>query len=213
MDNFLIDSLDLNLIVFKKPRKHSDYLVCKVKYNDADLNIQFPKMMISSEENQTGFELEFINGKGYNKDVYNFLNKLDNFIIDHVSEKSEEWFQKKIPKEPIKKMYNSFIKAPKTTENKCTLNFSFKNKETSLFLDKKDNEISKDLFKKNEIVECIAQFKYLIFSKDTCFCTWEIVSSKLHRKTQKVPKFGFIEDPDEVVEESDDEDISITRFF
>ena len=66
MDNFLIDSLDLNLIVFKKPRKHSDYLVCKVKYNDADLNIQFPKMMISSEENETGFELEFINGKGYN---------------------------------------------------------------------------------------------------------------------------------------------------
>ena len=64
-------------------------------------------------------------------------------------------------------MYNSFIKAPKTCENKCNLNFGFKTHKTqikTLFLDKKDNEIDFSQFKKNEIVESIAQLKYIFFS-------------------------------------------------
>ena len=110
-------------------------------------------------------------------------------------------------------MYNSFIKAPKTSESKCTLNFGIKvhkNEIKTLFLDKRGNEIPFSQFKKDEIVECIAQFKYIFFSKDTCFTAWELISAKLHKKTQKVPKFGFVDDPEDVPKcESDDDDDEI----
>ena len=83
-------------------------------------------------------------------------------------------------------------------------------------MDKKCNEIDFSQFNKNETVECIAQLKYIFFSKDTCFPAWELISLKLHRKIQKVPKFGFIDDPDDKVVniESDDEsEIGEINFF
>jgi hypothetical protein len=218
MDSFLVNSYTLDNLVFSKPKKHSDFLVSKVKYNtDDDFIIQFPKMILSDID-EKNIEFEFINTKGYNKEIYNFLRSLDKYTVTKVHEKSEEWFEKVIPTESIKKMYNSFIKAPKTSENKCNVNFGIKvhkNEIKSLFLDKKDNEIDFSQFKKNEIVECIAQLKYIFFSKDTCFPAWELVSAKLHKKLQKVPKFGFVDDPDDVQKcESDDEEIeSSVNFF
>jgi len=215
MDHF---NYKIDNTIFSKPKKYSDYLVSKVKYPvdqiETPFIIQFPKMIISSDPDEKNISLEF---KSTNKELYNFLSTLDQYIIKYISNNSEEWFDKKIPLETIKKMYNSFIKAPQSTENKCTLQFSFKtqkNELKTLFVDKKDCEIDFSQFKTNEVVECIAQFKYIIFSKDTCFCTWEISSLKLHKKVQKVKKYGFIEDPEdvEIVDESDD-DISVDNFF
>lgn len=217
--NFLVNNYDLKNIVFTKPKKYTEYLVSKVKYNNEDLIVQFPKMTLSEDPDQKTIELEFINTKGYNKSIYNFLRTLDHFIVKQVHEKSQDWFEKTIPSESIKKMYNSFIKAPKSSENKCNVNFGLKTNKTeikSVFYDRKGNEIDLDFseFKKNEIVECIAQFKYIFFSKDTCFPVWELVSAKLHKKVQRVSKFGFIDDPDDQVVESDDEEIeSSVGFF
>ena len=161
------------------------------------------EIVVLKEDNNSAIKIR-ITGK--EKELYNFLRKLDTFVVNKVHTNSEEWFEKIIPVDSIKKMYNSFIKAPKTSENKCTLNFGIKASKT-LFLDKKSNEIDYSQFKKNEIIECIAQFKYVFFSKDTCFTAWELVSAKLHKKTQKVPKFGFVDDPDDIQKcESDDDD-------
>ena len=215
-----VGAYKLDAIEFSKPKKYNDYLVSKVKYNFEDETsfiIQFPKMIISNEPDEKNISLEFKSSKGTDKDLYNFLSKLDTYILNHVSDNSEEWFGKKIPYESIKKMYNSFIKAPQTSEHRCSLQFSFKTQKNELktvFVDKKDNEIDFSQFKKNEIVEAIAQFKYVIFSKDTCFCTWEISSLKIHKKTQRVKKYGFIEDPDDREIQSDsDDDISVDHFF
>jgi hypothetical protein len=222
MDNFLVNSFNLEKLVFSKPKKYADYMLCKVKYpNESgeldDMCIQFPKMTISSDPDEKNLETEFVSVKGYNKEIFNFLSKLDANIVEYISSQSEEWFERKIPKESIKKMYNSFVKAPKTSENRCNLNFTFKmqkNEMKTVFMDKKSNEIEFSQFKKGETVECISQFKYLIFTKDTCFSTWEVISSKLHKKTQKVPKFGFIDDPDDKPKcDSDDEDNFIGSFF
>jgi len=218
MESYLVESYNLENIIFSKPKKYAEYFVSKIKYSEEDLIIQFPKMILSEDPSEKSMELEFMSTKGYNKEMYNFLKKLDTFVINQVQINSEEWFEKSIPMESVKKMYNSFIKAPKTCESKCNLNFGFKIHKTeikTLFLDKKDNEIDFSQFKKNEIVECIAQFKYIFFSKDTCFPAWELISTKIHKKTQKVPKFGFIDDPDDVTKcESDDEEILPTiKFF
>jgi len=217
MDSFLVNNYTFDNILFSKPKKYNEYYVSKIKYSleetPEDLIIQFPKMTLSDDIDEKSISVEFMNTKGYNKDIYNFLSNLDTFIIDQVSKKSEEWFGKEIPLKSIKKMYNPFIKAPKSSETKCTLNFGIKynrNELKTLFLDRKDNEINCSHFKQNEIVECIAQFKYIFFSKDTCFSTWELVSSKIHKKTQKVPKFGFVDDPDDktIKVDSDDEEES-----
>jgi len=224
MENYLIESYNLNNIIFTKPKKYTDYLVSKVKYNNEsgdlepqELVVQFPKMIISDQPSEKNIELEFTNSKGYNKEMYNFLRNLDQFIIKKVQSSSEDWFEKEIPIESVKKMYNSFIKAPRTTDSKSNINFSFKinkGKVTTLFFDRKGNEIEYSQFKKDEIVECIAHFKYIFFSKDTCFPVWELVSSKLHKKIEKVPKFGFIDDPEDRPKvESDDEQFENPNFF
>ena len=76
-------------------------------------------------ENIEDFVTEFINEIGYNKKIYNFLSTIDEYLLEHISLHSELWFGKNIPIENVKLMYNKFIKAPKTSENKCTLNFIF----------------------------------------------------------------------------------------
>jgi len=230
MDNYLVNFYNLDNVILSKPKKYNEYYVSKIKYRSMcegaqeeeidDLVVQFPKMLLSEDAEENGISVEFMNTKGYNKEIYNFLSVLDVFITEQVSKKSEEWFGKEIPLKSIKKMYNSFIKAPKSSESKCTLNFGFKFNKTenkTVFLDRKDNEIDISQFKQNEIVECIAHFKYIFFSKDTCFCVWELISTKIHKKIQKVPKFGFVDDPDDKVVkvESDDEneEIKLTNFF
>lgn len=213
MDSCLVNSYTIQSIHFSKPKKYNEYFVSKVKYTfedeESDVVIQFPKMTLA-EDCEDSVSVEFMNTKGYNKEVYNFLSDLDTYIVEQVSKNSQEWFGKEIPLKSIKKMYNPFIKPPKTTESRCVINFGLKyHKETlkTLFLDRKDNELSFSHFKKDEIVECIAQCKYIFFSKDTCFSAWELVSAKIHKKMQKVPAFGFVEDPDDKVikAESDDE--------
>jgi len=210
----LVESyLNFEKLVISPPKKYSDYLVSKVKYDNEEFVLQFPKMTISDDLTEKNIELEFINTKGYNKEVYNFLRNLDRFIIKSVQEHSQEWFEKSIPMDSLKKMYNGFVKSPQTTENRSTVNFAISTKR-SLFFDKKGNEIDSSRFERGEISECIAQFKYIFYSKDTCFPVWELVSTKLHKRVEKVPDFGFVDDPEDQREvESDDEDLKDFKFF
>lgn len=233
--NYLVDSYSLENIKFSKPKKYKneEYYISKVKYSklssnnelitDNNLLLQFSKMNISSgySESSNKVELEFINNKynkysKYSNKVYNFLSKLDNHIIDTIHNNSEEWFEKKIPLENVKLMYNSFLKAPKSSENNPSMVFSINNNGTT-FYDHKNNDLSFSDFKTSLQTESIVHLKYLMFSKDNCFTIWELISSKIcKQKMNKVPKYGFIDDPldfntQEV--ESDNEDIIIKSFF
>ncbi|MEI6289501.1 MAG: hypothetical protein WCP19_03640 [Chloroflexota bacterium] len=157
MENYLVDNYNINNFTFTKPKKHGDYLVGKIK-NEKENNIfvQFPRMKVVSQENDV-IELEFIHESGYSKKVYNFLSELDNYIVDYVTEKSEEWFGKKIS--TVKQMYNNFIKAPKTTEDKCTVRIN-KGKGEIIYKKQVVDSVEKD-----DNMESIVQFKYIVFSK------------------------------------------------
>ena len=219
MDNFLVNNCDLENISFSKPKKHGDYLVCKVckvGNGDNDNNnflIQFPKMKINSI-NSKNIELEFLdNTTKYNKEVYNFLASLDNFIMDLIVNNSEEWFNKIIPVENINQMYNKFIKAPNSTTSECTLNFAL-HKELKLTDKKNNSDMELSDYKENSQVECISQLKYLIFSKDTCFTVWEVRNMKLiNKRVHRVPKFAFIEDFEEPVPEDPDDFVAENYSF
>lgn len=206
MDDYLVSNYNLQDIILQKPKKNGEYFVSKVKYSGNDFFIQFPKMKIATSF-EKNVELEFSSSSKYSKEVYNFLSRLDDHIIESISDKSEEWFSKKIPVEHVNKMYNKFIKAPKTLNDNCTMNFIVKGCE---FLDKKNNTLDVSEFSIGLDVECIAQLKYILFSKDTCFTYFELHTAKLHKIVNKVKPYGFIELESE--SESEDEEISFTFF-
>jgi len=205
MTDYLVSNYNLDSIILQKPKKNGEYFVSKVKYSGNDFFIQFPKMKISTSFGKN-VELEFSSNSKYSKEVYNFLSSLDEHIIQNIFNKSEEWFGKKIPIENVNKMYNKFIKAPKTLNDNCTMDFIIKACE---FLDKKNNELDVSEFSIGLDVECIVQLKYIIFSKDTCFTYWELHTAKLHKKIDKVKQYGFI---DSESESEEDEEISFTFF-
>jgi hypothetical protein len=209
MTDYLVSNYDLENISFAKPKKNgSDYLISKVKYSGNDFFIQFPKMKIASEQFSKNVELEFSSNSKYSKELYQFLSKLDEHILAQISEKSEDWFGKIIPRENINKMYNKFIKAPKELNNNCTMNFNVKKCE---LLDKKNNVLDISEYSLSLDVECIVQLKYIVFSKDSSFTYWEIHTAKLHKKINKVKQYGFIE-PEEESESDTEEELSFTFF-
>jgi hypothetical protein len=217
MENtFLIDSYTLENLTFTKPKKVKDFLVSKVKYSsenapDRPFIVQFPKMTVVSLEKCV--ELEFKTDRGYTKKVYNGLSKLDTLLVDYISSKSEEWFEKKIPTGSVSQMYNKFLKAPKTSENNCTINFSLsKNKE---FVNHRGEPIEISDISKNSTLQVIAEMKYVVFSKDSSFVQWEILTGKMEKKVNKVPKNGFVEDPEDcdIPKDDSDDEPEINSFF
>ena len=177
MENYLIDNYSLDSLHFSKPKKHSEYYYSKIKYSlDKDLvnfNIQLPIMGITNI-NDKNVSLEFINNNisEYSKKCYNFLTNLEGIIIDNIYLNVTEWFGKEIPKESVKKMYNSFLKAPKNSESNVGMTININKSK-------------------------ICHLKYLVFSKDTVFLVWELLSCKVYKKINKVKQYGFIEDPED----------------
>lgn len=205
MDTYLVDNYSIENISFGKPKKHGEYFISKVKYSEnsknTDLIVQFPKMKLISElKNTPNVELEFIKNKYY-KSVFDFLSKLEDHVTGSIFKNSEEWFGKKIPLEKINIMYNKCLKAPRNSESECTMNFVLK-KGVHVFVDHKQNDIDIDEFKINSTVECMSKLKYILFLKDKSYPVWEFVVLKLHKKINKVPKYGFIE---EEINNSDNE--------
>uniref|UniRef100_A0A6C0I8N9 Uncharacterized protein n=1 Tax=viral metagenome TaxID=1070528 RepID=A0A6C0I8N9_9ZZZZ len=211
MTDYLVNNYSIDKLQISKPKKHDEYLVSKVKYLGAELLIQFPKMKINSITGKN-IQLEFISPETkYSKEVYNFLSTLDLYVMNHIFEKSNDWFGKSIPLENVTNMYNKFIKAPLTTDNNSTLNFTIN--KNILFVDRKNNELELSSLG-NESIECISQLKYIMFSKDSSFTVWEMHSAKVHRKVEKVKSFGFIKDPVETDDSDNEIEIKeIINFF
>jgi len=191
---FDIVTFDNDSFIVSKPKKHKELMLCKIKNISKDpVFVQFPKMRLN--EFSKFVDLEFVNENGYNKKIKTFLSKLDDFVVQTITNCSEDWFGKAIPKEFVSEMYLK------------KLRFVFDKGE---IIDKHNEKLEISELVKGSILECISQLKYIVFTKDTCFLHWEICTAKLHKKTVRVPHFGFIEDPDD---QSDDEIPETFTFF
>ena len=203
--NFLADTFDPESFIFSKPKKYknAEIMGSKIKNRNNDpVLVQFPRMNVLNLSKT--LELEFVNETGYNKKVISFLACLDSFTTNHIFTQSEKWFGKNIPMECVKQMYNVCVK-----ENR--LKFVFDNSKSQL-IDKKENILSTAEIIQGSVVECICLLKYLIFTKDSCFLHWEIDTAKLHKKIQRVPRFGFIEDLDDQSDNELSDEENITFF-
>jgi len=221
MSDYLVKNYTYENIVFTKPRKYGEYLVSRIKYlkdsEKQDLLVQFPKMTLLSDfvvgsKNTT---LEFTDSR-YSKQTVEFIKGLEDFIVGHIVSNSEEWFGKQIPEISVKRMYTSCLIDPVDSDHFNTMNITLKNNKGHLdmeLVDKKNNVMDIDDFKQGNLIECLGKMKYLIFSKESSFLTWEVCTAKLHKKVAKVPKFGFVEDPDEPDEVESDSEAEIVHSF
>jgi hypothetical protein len=195
------ENFDFESFRFSKPKKYKngEVMLCKIKNkNKEPVIVQFPKQLIVSEIESKIIELEFTSKSGYSKKIQNYLTKLDTFLIETIAKKSEEWFGKNIPVESIKNMYKS------TPEN--TVKFVL---DKCKLVDKTETEIEVSELVKGNVLECISHLKYIVFTKESCFITWEICTARFHKKIKKAPKFAFIEE-----ENSDSEpEEEIIHFF
>jgi hypothetical protein len=195
--NFLADTFEPESFIFQKPKKYknAELMASRIKnMHSEQLIVQFPKMNVINYDKM--LELEFTSETGYNKKVKKFLSGLDQFIVDHISTQSEKWFGKTIPIENVKNMYK-----PCVNENKVKFIFN----ENTELINKREERVDTSEMVKGVIVESICLLKYLIFTKDSCFLHWEICTAKVHKKIQRVPLFGFIEDSDD---QSDNEELT-----
>ena len=209
MENYLVDNYSLESLHLSKPKRHSEYYYSRVKYSLnkelINVNIQLPMMKMTNINNK-GITVEFMSTHSeYSKKCYNFLSNLESIIIDNIIKNTTEWFGKEIPMESIKKMYHPFLKAPKNAESNVSIDINI---NKSKFYDSKNREILLDDITNNLNSECICYLKYLVFSKDTAFLVWDLLSCKVYKKTNRVKQYGFIEDPEDFTQE-DTEDLDL----
>jgi len=183
----LADLVEPSSILFSIPKKHNAYKISRLRTSQKDpILIQFPKMSVVTFSKC--MELEFLSESGYTTKVLEFLKRLDLFIVEYIHSKSEEWFEKQIPLEKLSEMY-----IPHKNIFKCT-------NKTDL------ESVSDDSF-----IEGIVQLKYLVFTKETCYFQWDLVTAKIRKKSKK-PVFLFIEDPDEISDDEISDDETFTFF-
>ena len=105
-------NLNDDSLSFSKPEKVRNIYYSKILNNDKPLFIQTNKLEILSntkELNDKDPSIEF-KISNHNLDFYDFLNKLDNKLIQKTFQNSKDWFSKEIPLETIDDMYKRLLK-------------------------------------------------------------------------------------------------------
>lgn len=104
------------------------------------------------------------------------LDKFDDFLIEKISSKSEEFFDNVLTKDEFEEIYKASYH-----KNKMTLKYS--NNINIYSNSKKDLKIE-DLAEDNEIIAIINCSK-IIYYKTYCFPYWEIEQIKLKKKKEQ----------------------------
>lgn len=176
---YSVDNIDFNNIEIKQPIKTAD----NNYQSKINIYIQTPKLQITK-----------INDKSIslclNDDTINLLDKFDNFLIEKISEKSNEFFDNEITKDEFEEIYKSSYH-----KNKMTLKYS---EQLNIYSSSKKNLKIEDLVENNEIIAIINCSK-IIYYKTYCFPYWEIEQIKLKKKKEDKVKLNhssylFLED-------------------
>jgi hypothetical protein len=209
MENYLFENYLIDSIKIAKPKKYDEYYISKIKYSlpeSKDLvnfNLQLPLMVIKDITTKE-ISLEFTKNNNYSNGCYDFLCKIEDYILKSIQGKCKDWFNKEIPVDVIKNMYNNFLKAPQTNTSNVFINVMVS--KNSKFYNSRNKELGIEDLKSGINTECICQLKYLMFSKDTSYVVWELITSKSYKKVNKVKQYGFIEDPEDYFDIDQQED-------
>jgi hypothetical protein len=178
------------------------------------LHFQIPRMYMpfgvsgfTPPYGQTKYNVDFSmkgwdQAGGYVNKFYEFLQMIENKVIDHVETLSESIFGNKMTREQLLGVFNSNIKFSPNHDPK----FRVKVSDKTQFFDVNDaeltNELSEGLYKRYSGAAFV-QFGNIYFFNKRFGITWTIEQVKVY-EPQRLHGFNFSEPTDEV---DDDEEV------
>lgn len=182
MDPIDYKNFDINKLTFDEPIKKKSSYLSEIKYdNNEEWWVQIPKLKMK-KMNENSMIMEA------NKQVFNLMRMIDMKVLEHYSNKSEEWIGKYLNFEQCEDLYNSCIKMPYeySTNFVCELNLiRMHNKLHTMFFNNQKKPIQIEDIKDDTNLTCILQLKGLIIRKNNMKLVWEATQVKVHEKKEK----------------------------
>ena len=152
-----------DLIVFTKPQKEDTYYRAKMTFGNQDpVILQTPPLSLVSRDG-TLLELSLSDRSAKSIRFYEQISRVDDLALRTLSNQSESWFQKKIPMDKLKTMYQPCV-APTQVPTINHLRFRLA-KNLRIFQDSPDTEISfGELQNLGCRVSCILRFEGILIA-------------------------------------------------
>ena len=198
------DDLNCTLIQSEHPHKHTeDYYISEIYYNEEPMVIQTPVISFK-KYNNTHIELLL------DHSMLRGINKIDNYIINQISDNSQEWFGSELSIEEIRDIYKSSISFPLDEYDVASLRLNYSDKLK--IYDKYNPHLELKHLEQNIPVIGLIKLNCIVFYKHTCVPQWEIISMKLKNNITNKLKSCVIADEENETEEDNDEKVKVIVF-
>ncbi len=165
---------NLDSCKFSKPEKFQGYHESFVNINGSNgFILQTPKLVLRNSTSSV-YELLISRNKDRNREFYNIMSHIEDSAILQITDKSEEWFGRKITKEQVESMFRSSLNRPLDVDDP----FIFKIGK----IDKLSN-VGSDMI--NYPVVCLIKINGIIFGKNSSMLDMKVVQIKV-LKTEKI---------------------------
>lgn len=207
-------NIDLSNITFLLPEKQRNTHFSRAQYDGEDIYIKTTKMInkngLVKNDNRAYIELEF----GEDKQLYDFMCRLDEKCINIIHEQSEDWFNKQFPKDVVEEFYLGPLKHKGEPKLKLKVPLS-KSSIDCLVYDNVGN-CTQDLGSNNTMI-CVLQFIGLKFLKQQVIAEWVPLQVKTSNIVNMQSKNYLIEEnlddenKEELSEQDEDEEIELNE--
>lgn len=185
-----------DLVVFGKPQKEDTYYRSPMSIGQESVILQTPQLILASRE---GTLIELVLGDRSVKSLrfYEQIAKLDDFAMRTLAKESEVWFQKKIPIDKLKTMYQPCISP---TQVPTVNQFRFRlAKNLRVFRDSQQDEISLDelISMAPYRISCILRFEGILIAGGKARLDIRVAQILTHKSKEspvEVPKTEERED-------------------
>lgn len=165
-----IDQVDFSKISVHDPIKQDDLYLSKVQYNEKDLVVQLPKLIVSSRNANDSLELITTD------ELKSFLDNYDQVMINVIAEKSSSWFSKELSKTKVTQIYK---KNCVTCDAVTTSTFKI---DENVRVYSKDKSLELDNIEAGMEVILLVHVSYLVFYKANCIPYFNTLHLKLKEK-------------------------------
>lgn len=171
----------VNDLTYQNPRKIKHNYFQALPISNKRLVFESPPMKIISlpSDNDNTLSLQFSID---DKDFYDFLQSVDQFNIQHINNKSHDWFQNEFSLQIIKEFYQFFILEYNDEDSQIPyirVNIPVKNNKLDInIFDSQKNSLSWKNLSLNTEVSVLIEYSGLIFLKKNLLPSWDIIQIK-----------------------------------
>jgi len=165
--------------------------------DSSDIIIKSSKFKLVNVKNDN-LIVEFL---PYDNSFYNFINNLDNFIIESIVANGNMIFGTNAKLDTIDELYKKSINLPKSLN--CCPTMIFKITNETIICDKYNNPITNDEMSINNEIELCFQLKHIDFKRNNCsteFIAKKIKITSMMCQNNDIMFDNSDSDPDEITE-------------